>query len=1042
MLNKSLHHHPKRDSRHPKRDSRFEQWIVRQVRAQKLNLDEKRVTISFGLILLLLAVLTTVGCGSSNESSEPSLNSAGDVASDKQLNEENNGKEAPQNHLAKARQKLSMRLWDDAAEAAALELVKSPNNEEALLVAAKAEVGRGKDEVAIQYASNIEDTSRLIVEATNLRVESLYRLKRFSEAADLLEASIQREPTRWLWRHRAWQLLNRLGKREQASMQAEMLCRAGQATEAELNSLLRRTEAFPTMLGTGETAEKWFEPGLGIARWKFTEGKYREALAALDEAKEKQPLSPAGQALYGRLLSETQALDAFPRWHAQVDREKVSKLGDYWAAMGTYFFDLQAYETSARCLLESIVRNPTDRRTMQRLAKVFDALGEPEQGEQYRRRGVAMAQTEAASDSLQSIAISDNRARLELRKQLMKQTVGLERPFESLAWASLVFPSSAIQQLQSIAEQRNTLLQSADARSMSRQAALVGTEIRDYPLGEPFDQLTKIESNDSGNTKDREIKPLAAPSLTNVAASVGLDFQWYQDTEMNLASIPIHESIGGGIAILDYDLDGWPDLYLSQGSGEPPTDQCTRSNALTRNQTGKFKEVTEETNTEDYHYGSGVTAGDVNQDGWIDLFVGSLGQNRLLINNGDGTFRDGTPHLGTNIDDQFTTSLGIADIDGDSLPDLFESVYIEMEGAFALPEIGKDGKEVQPSPLEFYAESDRWYKNQGDGRFEVLPISRENARPGTSLGLIITNFDQQPGNEIFVGNDVRPNHFLRHDGRAGDALLNSADALGLANGFSGAANGCMGIAAGDFNRDNHLDLHITNFNGESANLYLQNNANGFTDFAIRYQLDTTSMPFVGFGTKAVDIDCDGWLDLAVTNGHIFDMSQYGEGFKMPPQLLMNLGTRFELTNVLDDSDYWTGKYLGRSMASVDYNRDGKIDLLINHLDQPLALMENRTQTSGTCVEVELVGTASERDAIGTVVTVESNDDALTSWVTAGDGYLSSDEPYLRFGLGNQSKASTISIRWPSGVQQSFDAPEPGRYLIVEGQDTLHSRSGN
>ena len=130
------------------------------------------------------------------------------------------------------------------------------------------------------------------------------------------------------------------------------------------------------------------------------------------------------------------------------------------------------------------------------------------------------------------------------------------------------------------------------------------------------------------------------------------------------------------------------------------------------------------------------------------------------------------------------------------------------------------------------------------------------------------------------------------------------------------------------------------------------------------------------------------------------------------------------------------------MASVDYNRDGRIDLLINHLDQPLALLENRTQTSGDCVELELVGTASERDAIGTVVTVESNDDALTSWVTAGDGYLCSDEPYLRFGLGNQSKARTISIRWPSGVQQSFDAPEPGRYLIVEGQDTLHSRSGN
>ena len=231
----------------------------------------------------------------------------------------------------------------------------------------------------------------------------------------------------------------------------------------------------------------------------------------------------------------------------------------------------------------------------------------------------------------------------------------------------------------------------------------------------------------------------------------------------------------------------------------------------------------------------------------------------------------------------------------------------------------------------------------------------------------MTDFDGTGGNEIFVGNDVRPNHFLAHAGE--NLLVNSADALGVANGFSGAANGCMGIAAADYNLDGTLDLHITNFKQESANLYLQSPSGGFTDFAIRYRLDDLSKPYVGFGTKAIDIDRDGWLDLAVTNGHIFDMRDYGDGFQMPPQFLMNRGTHFESVSVDDDSGYWEQEYLGRSMVMLDFDRDGGSDLMINHLDRPLALLRNETETEGQWLRLELVGTASERDAIGARVVV-------------------------------------------------------------------------
>ena len=364
-----------------------------------------------------------------------------------------------------------------------------------------------------------------------------------------------------------------------------------------------------------------------------------------------------------------------------------------------------------------------------------------------------------------------------------------------------------------------------------------------------------------------------------MASEVGLDFQWFKDVEIDLVSIPIHELPGGGIAVLDYDLDGWPDVYLAQGSGEPPTDKCTRPSLLFRNLGGTFRQATS-SQTEDHNYSSGLAAGDVNQDGFIDLLLGSVGHNRLLINNGDGTFRDATESMGA-IDDRFTSSVAIADINGDTLPDLFEANYITMDEAFVLPKRGDDGLLQLPSPGDHRAEIDRWFQNRGDGTFKVHEISREVAKPGTSLGIMVTDFDSNGTNEVFVGNDMRPNHLLVLG--AENVFRNEADVKGIANGFDGAGKGCMGIAAGDFNRDGKIDLHITNYYNESANLYQQAGSGGYSDLAIRYGIREPSELYVGFGTKAIDFDRNGWLDLVVTNGHIFDLRRMGHPFKMPPQ---------------------------------------------------------------------------------------------------------------------------------------------------------------
>ncbi|MGI9470916.1 MAG: CRTAC1 family protein, partial [Rubripirellula sp.] len=360
------------------------------------------------------------------------------------------------------------------------------------------------------------------------------------------------------------------------------------------------------------------------------------------------------------------------------------------------------------------------------------------------------------------------------------------------------------------------------------------------------------------------------------------------------------------------------------------------------------------------------------------------------------------------------------------------------EGAFDLPKVGADGREVQPSPLLHYAQSDRWYKSLGDGDFQSHEITRDVARPGTSLGVVVTDFDEDGRNEVFVGNDVRPNHFLMQP--ENDEFSNAADVKGVANGFSGAANGCMGIATGDFNRDGKIDLHITNFSEESANLYIQQSGGGFTDLAIRYGIDVVSLPHVGFGTKAIDIDRNGWLDLVVTNGHIFDMRFYGEEFQMPPQCLMAHGNRFELTKVNDDSGYWDETYLGRSIAAIDFDRDGDMDVLVNHLDKPTALLRNETETPGHWLQFELVGTVSERDAIGARLTVTTNEGVHSHWVTAGDGYFCSDEAVLDVGIGQTDRIESVQVVWPSGVTQDLNVTSADqRYLIVEGQAEAHAR---
>jgi len=934
--------------------------------------------------------------------------------------------------LVVAKEAFELGNADEAAEILLPLLIQRPNDPELTLLTAQVEAARGNSDSALELANSIDVKGRLGIEASQLRYRHSILARNEWEAERALADLASLVPNDATWKHDQWHLLNLQGRRQDASELAEQLCREGLATEQELLSLIRRTDSFPLRLPESKTPESYFLTSLGIARWYFSHDDYQAGLAALEKSSSELDRFPEALALYGRLLAETQSVVKTPAWHARCN-DQVKKYGDYWAGLGAIFVDRGDNEGAARALLEAIYRNPTDRVCYQRLGRVLDALGKKEDAEQFRLHGIDIADSERAADQL-----SDRPNSVALKKNMAKEVLELFRPFEMLQWTAKTLPSTAIRERTLIDQQRSQLLRNPKALTIASETSLFGLDRTQFAI----DVALAGIAGDQGVASEKlnlscVAESLATPRLVNVAESVGLDFQWYPEEPIDLSSIPIYQSVGGGIAVLDYDLDGWPDVYLAQGSGKPPTILGTKSNTLFRNLAGKFRDETIASATDDFNYSSGQAVGDINQDGFPDLFIGNLGPNRLLVNNGDGTFSDCSDRMASH-DDTFTTSVAIADISGDALPDIYECNYIEMNGAFALPEKDPDGREQQPSPLRHYAQSDRWFRNQGNGSFGVDLIDEKIAKPGTSLGIIVTDFNADGRNEVFVGNDVRPNHYLFQDKESG--FRNAADALGCANGFRGAANGCMGIATGDFDRDGLLDLQIANFFDESANLYLQTKSGAFVDAAVRYGLDKLTLPNVGFGTKAIDFDRNGWLDFVVTNGHIFDMSHAGEPFKMRPQFFSTIGDRYVEVNVEDPSGYWEGAYLGRAMTTLDFDRNGTVDLLIGHLDAKLALLSNQTDSPGQFLQFELVGTESERDAIGAKIVVEAGGQSFSQWVAAGDGYFSSDEPMIEIGLGRVDTVQAVHVYWPSGKHQTLNGVDKNkRYLVTENENVLFAR---
>jgi len=499
------------------------------------------------------------------------------------------------------------------------------------------------------------------------------------------------------------------------------------------------------------------------------------------------------------------------------------------------------------------------------------------------------------------------------------------------------------------------------------------------------------------------------------------------------------EWLGGGCALLDYDRDGWLDLFLVgggrlpgwKGAGEP------RDRLYHNNRNGTFTEVTLKAGIRTLHYGVGCCAGDFNGDGYLDLYVTGFKGCLLYRNNRNGTFTDVTRSAGAE-PGGLCSGCAFGDYDGDGDLDLYVCRYVRYDLAHNVPCYQPHGTERVLSmcrQLVYEPAADVLYRNNGAGTFtDVTRSSGAAVEPGRGLGVLFTDFDGDGRQDLFVANDLTPN-FLLH-GMGGGRLQDEALERGVAFNGMGAPQAGMGVACGDVNRDGLLDLVVTNFAGEYTRLCRQHPDHRFEDASSDAGLVEATNRYVGFGVGLEDFDRDGWTDLLTVNGHVNEEAEKfyeGLGLKEPKVVLRNEGGKF-LPVPEPWSDAATGTLkVGRGAAFGDLDNDGDTDVVVNNLGDAPDVLLNQTASPHHWLRLELQGKGKERCAIGARVTVWSAGRPQVKEVRSGSSYLSQNDLRLLFGLGGQVNVERVEVVWPNRQREVWSSLPVDRHVrLVQG----------
>jgi hypothetical protein len=529
------------------------------------------------------------------------------------------------------------------------------------------------------------------------------------------------------------------------------------------------------------------------------------------------------------------------------------------------------------------------------------------------------------------------------------------------------------------------------------------------------------------------------PQLEDITAKTGITFQHASDP----AKKYIVESMSGGVILIDYDRDGWPDIYFTNAPSVAMALQGEKSPGALyhNNHDGTFTDVTAKAGVGTPCFAMGGAVGDYDNDGWPDMYITCLGGNVLYHNNGDGTFTDVAKSAGVT-DGRWSAGAAFGDYDNDGYLDLMVVNYVDfhlndLPGFGSAPNCKYRGIDVQCGPRGLKGAGDSLFHNNGNGTFTDVTKAAGVSDPNGYYGMqvIWADFNNVGRPDAYVSNDSTPKFLYKNEGHG------KFTEIGLESGTAvdedGSEQASMGIAVGDYNHTGRPSLYVTNFSDEYSVLFRNDGNWNFTDVSYKSGEAVPSLPYVKWGTSFADFDNDGWLDLIAVTGHVYpqvDSLPSGARYREPKIFEMNRGD-----GTFCDASNQAGAAIkeprvSRGVAVGDLFNDGQIDVVVNDLDGAPMILRNHGLPGNHWVSFELAGTKSNRLAIGARLKLVAGGMTQTSEIHSGGSYLSQSDLRQHFGLGKAAKIDSLEIRWPSGQLETLKGLEADKfYSVLEGQ---------
>lgn len=946
----------------------------------------------------------------------------------------------PSDPVVEMHQAMLKMDWKLAAQHAPSALIARPNDPDLITDVAKVTAMNGDRRKASQMLieaaklASYEPASRV-----DFAVKALVDVGELYSAMELLESSLAVHPERASQRRT---LIGFLGEAQRTEL-----------IQPHLYELIRqRSFDFPLLVTVTETSTRRFlvstiakllerNPNdhrvrLGEAYDLIDRHDSEAAAAVLTDILEHHPDFAPAYAHMGQVLVQQRKFTEITDW-MQNAPDQSQTYPEYWLTLGDWATERSEFSQACHAYWKAANCDPNHSGAWGKFSQSLrlldqsatldqDTVTAKQLGDIDRRIGLLLE----LRSRFYSFAASGRKSQKDA-VDVAESLVELGRNWEAEAWTAAAMGLTE-NQTERLVPLRETVL-----NRLRNDTTWQST--KDQPaLQLSLDRLPEVDVHRQPSQLDRPpfIPQIASSEhlrFTNESESWALGSIGGKNNPSDARLAALIRSTGVGGASIDYDLDGWQDLVV-MGAGGTMLQLDSMPNELLRNTDAKFKRVTDNAGVTDTAFGQGVATGDINEDGFPDLFFANLGHSGLYVNNGDGTFTNRTTMLGDS-EPKWTTSAAFVDLSGDGLTDLLTTNYCKIVPHLDKACPNEDGILGPCHPLKFAADNDRFYLNRGDGH--LLDNSQQwipHISPGRGLGIVAGKLDGT-NLGVLIANDMSANHFYTHS-ESQPSLIESAAARGVAVDERTMTQASMGIAASDFDNDGKLDFYITGFAREYNILYEQRTPGCWRDQTGRSNLIEPTLMTVGFGTQAVDMDNDGIDEIFVTNGHIGDFDDpTAPPYEQPLQIFRrDQQGGFELIN--DDSwgNYFSTSHVGRALWTMDVNRDGDKDVLITHTYEPICLLVNHSKPINHKIAFRLVATQNSRDAIGATVHFTCGGQPRTLWVLAGDGYFCANERILRLGLGNVTQVEDVTVTWQDGSSVEYGTlAADAEYLLVENE---------